>query len=453
MNDKNSQNFLYKLLFLVNSIIVLCYSMTVSSEVILTDKHTKINKYTHSIDSYDALLTSFNKAEVILIGDSTHGTHEFYKQRIEITKKLIVTKGFRLIAIEANWPETNLLNLFIQSKLGYDEIKRINPFKAYPSWMWRNNEVLSFLFWLRDYNKQRDMSDKVSLFGIDLYSYHRSIQEVTGYLSAVNSIYLDSVNELYTCLSQYKYPSDYGKQLSQDKSLSCEKQAMSVYNLFLDCKIQCINFITPLQRDKFFHAQQHAFIVANNEQYYRSMYTQKIGSESWNIRDKYMFETLLTIRRYLDSVKTVVWAHNSHLGDARATAAVEVEQLNIGQLLRVHLKEKLFSIGMFSYFGNVIASDEWGGKTRSKYLRPAHKNSVEFLFSQLNRDNFYLVFNQLPNRISNWLNNKIMERHVGVVYIPENELENHYGGTQIVDEFDAILFIEKTTALDWFENF
>ncbi|MFK5985617.1 MAG: erythromycin esterase family protein [Pseudomonadota bacterium] len=450
------------ILLQISFILYLCawqlmYSLQAQELDTATHNIEQLNFFIHPIAKsldFQLLISQYHQPEIILIGDSTHGTHEFYQQRIKLSKNLILKHDFKLIAIEANWPDSYILNQYIQSEISYSTLKKVNPFKAYPRWMWRNQESMDFLHWLRAYNSQLPKAEQtVSLYGIDLYSYYRSINWLIDYFAEFYPDKLNLVRSNYNCLSQYKDPGDYGVAVNKQANLSCQQAVIEVFNLFVDCKISCINFTSQYQQQAFFHAQQQAFIVTNNEKYYRSMYRPESGAESWNIRDRYMFESLLTIREHLHQPKTLVFAHSSHLGDARATAATEYQQLNLGQLLRQHYKQQLFSIGMLSYTGELIASDGWGQATIKKQLKPAHKKSIEYLFHQLNSSKFFLVFKQLPEKLRNWLNKQRMERHVGVVYLAETEFENHYGGTQLVEEFDAILFFDTSSALNWFENF
>jgi len=179
------------------------------------------------------------------------------------------------------------------------------------------------------------------------------------------------------------------------------------------------------------------------------MYSTDNPADSWNVRDKYMFDTIINVHNYYQYPKTIVWAHNSHLGDARATVASEIKQLNVGQLLRQYFEENLFSIGMFTFMGEVIASDDWGKPIVQKTLKQAHANSNEYLLHKLNIPNFYLFPKKLPQQLYSWLNRKRLQRHIGVVYVDDDEINNHYSGTKLMEEFDAIFFFDKTTALQW----
>ncbi|MFK5895296.1 MAG: erythromycin esterase family protein [Pseudomonadota bacterium] len=408
----------------------------------------------HQNNDYQALITQSQKAQIVLIGDASHGTHEFYQQRIQLSKQLIKTHKFKLIAIEANWPDTYILNQYIHSQISLSQLKAINPFKHYPVWLWKNQEMSDFLHWLRIYNTDLPEGErKINLYGIDLYSYHSSIKWVIDYFSMFYPSMSEFIITKYQCLLSYQEPGEYGNALANKKHPSCEQASAEPYSIFLNCQIPCLNFSSTYQQEAFFHAKQQAFIVKNNERYYHSIYTSDNSSASWNIRDQYMFDTLLTIRQYLNYPKTIVWAHVSHLGDARATSMAEFKQLNVGQLLRQHFKQQLFSIGMLTYKGNVIASDGWGKTAKNKILLEANKESYESLFHQLNISNFILLLKQLPDKLRIWLNEDRLQRHVGVVYIPENEIEYHYIGSQLIDQFDAIMYFDITTELQIKNNF
>jgi len=221
---------------------------------------------------YQELIQSAGSKDIVLIGDSTHGTHEFYQQRINISKKLIKKNHFKLIAIEANWPDTHILNQYIQSQISFTKFKTINPFKNYPSWMWKNQETVDFLHWLRQFNLSLPKGEKkVSLFGMDLYSYHRSINWVIDYISKYYPEKTDYVKKKYQCLRQFKEAGEYGYRLAEKLHSSCEQEAGDVLQLFTACDIRCTNFPDSSQQDAFFYAQQQAFIVQNNEHYFRSV--------------------------------------------------------------------------------------------------------------------------------------------------------------------------------------
>ena len=405
--------------------------------------HEIVTIVQHSND-YQPLINYAGSKDIVLIGDSTHGTHEFYQRRINISKKLIKEFKFTLIAIEANWPDSSILNQYIQSQISFANLKKIDPFKNYPGWMWKNQEMLDFLHWLRQYNLAIPNGEKkVKLVGIDLYSYHRSINWVIDYFSTFYPEKSDYIKNKYQCLSLFKEPGEYGNALVNNQHRSCEQDTQEVLKIFTHCHIPCINFPDSDQKNAFFHAQQQAFIIQNNELYYRLMYNTDNPSVSWNIRDKYMFNTILKLKEFYNSPKMIVWAHNSHLGDARATVVSEVKQINVGQLLRQYFKERLFSIGMFTSMGDVIASDDWGQATVKKVLKQAHENSNESLFHQLKLPEFFFLTKQLTKKLYSWLNKKRLQRHVGVVYIAENEIDHHYSGTMLMEEFDAIADLNK----------
>ncbi len=400
------------------------------------------------------LIEEAAKAEIVLIGDSTHGTHEFYQQRINLSKQLIQQKNFKLVTLEADWPSIYIFNLYVHSQISLDEFKLINPINKFPIWMWKNKETFEFLHWLREYNNRLAIGEqKVSLFGLDIYSYHASMAWVIDYFAMFHPLMANQVINNFSCLMRFKLPGQYGRNLDKGKTSSCEISTKKVYALFESCKIQCDNFTILSHQNAFFQAKQQAYIAQTNELYYRSMYTSDNPSESWNIRDKYMYNTFLNIRKQFNNPKTLVWAHNSHLGDARATSMVEFDELNIGQLLREKFKKKLFSIGMLTYKGKVIAADEWGEPFHSKTLQSADSRSNEALFHQLKIFSFILFPKQLNKKLYTWLNQKRFQRHVGVVYIEDNEFDSHYTGTMLMEQFDALYFIDTTSALQWLKNF
>jgi len=437
-------------------ILVVCIELILSYTV-LADNIKQLGEFVNPIDKisdYNPLIKKAGLADIVLIGDSTHGTHEFYQQRINLTKRLIQEKQFKLIFIEADWPNTHILNQYIQSQISLSDLQKINPFKKYPVWMWKNQEMFSFLKWLRQYNQQlADDQQKVSLFGMDMYSYHPSMKWVIDYFLNFYPAKAAQIITNYQCLQIYNEPGEYGQTVAAHRQVSCEQQTKAVFEIFANCHIRCNSFASDYHQNAFFHARQQAFIVHTNEQYYRSMYTTKNDTESWNIRDSFMFHSIINTRNYFNNSKAVVWAHSSHLGDARATSVSAKNQHNVGQLLRQYFNTHLYSISMLSYKGEVIASDSWGAPVIKKIVNPANNKSYEYLFHQLNIANFFLLSQQLPPRLYAWLNNTRLQRHVGVIYFADNEIDYHYNEAQLMDEYDSIIFIDNSSALHWSEHF
>ncbi len=399
-------------------------------------------------DDYTPLLTTAGTARFVLIGDSTHGSHEFYLERINISKRLITEHNFTLIAIEGNWPHVNRLNQYIQSRVSITAMQVMESFTQYPDWLWNNKEMLDFIQWLREHNRHIEEGDHtVSLYGMDIFSLNQSRELVVEYLKTISIAAAKIAEQRYACFSAFDDDMDhYGQAVNNDPSHSCESTVTQQYRDFIDCRIPCSDFGSPRNREAFFHAQQNALIVKNTEQKFRAFYRTESEVSSWNVRDQHMQESLNVQQQYLNNPKTIIWAHSSHLGNARATDMAIDGQLNMGQLLRLQYPNQVFSLGMLTYAGHVVASDNWGAPAKVHVLLPAHPESNAALFHQWSVPRFVL-FLQQPFHITQWLNVSRLQRHVGVIYLPEDEMNAHYSHTRLADQFDAILFIDDTTAL------
>ncbi len=400
----------------------------------------------HSED-YETLIRRAGDTQIILIGDSTHGTHEFYQQRINISKRLIKEQNYKLIALEAGWPDIYLLNQYIQglSPLSVGEI--YNRFTDQPDWLWKNQEMLDFVHWLRAYNAQLPAEARVSLYGIDLYSFDYSRHWVIQYLLQFSPAAAQQAMQRYQCVKAHD--SDlhrYGQAVSSNLSHSCEREFVAQFNDFMLCRFPCPEQYPVINRDDYFTATQNARILKNIEKNVRVHHFTHNPVESWNIRDEHMLETLLALLDYKHQPKAIVWAHNSHLGDASATGMAEKNQLNLGQLLRQHFNQQLLNIGMLTYSGQVIATDRNEKRTKIMALSAAHPETNEAIFHALQIPRFLLFLKQ-SSRLYAWMNKKRPQRHVGVNYNSQEEVKSHYSYTHLADQFDAILYIDSTTAL------
>ncbi len=400
-------------------------------------------------DDYTPLLEKASKAQFVLIGDSTHGSHEFYQERINISKRLITEKNFRLIAIEGSWPQVYQLNQYIHSHIPQKAIQVLEVFNQYPDWVWKNTEMLDFIRWLRDYNNQNENSkSKVSLYGIDVYNSKRSQGLVVEYLKKFFPKEALLAQQRYDCFLEFDDDIDqYAQAVRNDSSRSCESKVIQQYRDFMDCRIPCPDSSNGVNRETFFQAQQNALNVKNTEQYYRILYSEDSDAMSWNIRDQHMLESLKAQQRHLNNPKSILWAHSSHLGNALATDMAKEGKLNVGQLLRQHYPNQVFSVGMLTYAGQVVASDNWDAPAKVMSLLPAHPKSNVAIFHQLGVPRFFLLLQQQPFGMVQWLNSSRWQRHVGVMYLPDEEIDAHYSQTHLVDEFDAIVYIDITTPL------
>lgn len=401
---------------------------------------------------YDAVLELVGSARLVLLGEASHGTHEFYRHRAQITKRLITEKGFNAVAVEADWPDAYRVNTFVRGA-GEDEdaVEALSGFQRFPAWMWRNADVLDFIGWLRNYN-ERHASRKAGFYGLDLYSLHASIRAVLDYLDKVDPDAAKRARYRYGCFEQfgedtqaYSYATGFGL------SKSCEDEALEQW---LELRKRAADLSTRdgrVMRDAFFFAEQNARLVKNAEQYYRSMFHERVSS--WNLRDTHMADTLHELMQHLgpkDS-KVVIWAHNSHLGDARATEMGEQGELNLGQLVRQRYGKESVAVGFSTYTGTVTAASEWDGPAERKQVRPALPDSYEALFHQVGIPNFLLRLRD-GGEAAAALREPRLERAIGVIYLPRSERSSHYFHARLTEQFDAVLHIDVSRAVEPLER-
>ncbi len=400
---------------------------------------------------YDPLMELIGDARFVLIGEASHGTHEFYEHRAEITKRLIQEKGFAAVAVEADWPDAYRVNRYVR---GVNEdptpAEALGGLQRFPTWMWCNTVVLNFIGWLRQYNDAlSDNAAKVGFYGLDLYSLYSSMAEVVNYLEKVDPEAAKRARSRYSCLEHFEEDTHaYGYAASFGLSEPCEKQ---VVNQLLELQRRTGEYANrdgQVAEDEFFHAEQNARLVKNAEEYYRSMFRGRVSS--WNIRDRHMAETLDRLVTHLERqerpTKVVVWAHNSHLGDARATDMGEAGELNVGQLVRDRYGQDAVLVGFTTYTGTVTAASNWGEPPQLKSVRPALSGSYEDLFHQTGLPHFLLNLRQENPAVAS-LREARLERAIGVIYRPETERASHYFYAHLSDQFDAVIHIDDTHAV------
>lgn len=404
----------------------------------------------------DVLMDLIGDARIVLIGESSHGTHEFYEARAEITKLLIEEKGFNAVAAEADWPDAYRVNRYVRG-IGDDESPdaALRGFERFPAWMWRNTVVRDFVGWLRWHNGRRaaDGRRQTGFYGLDLYSLHRSMQEVVAYLDDVDPQAAARARARYACFD-HSLGDDgqaYGYAAAFGAGPSCERQAVEQ---LVELQRDAANYLGDdgrLAEDELFYAQQNATTVRNAEAYYRSMFRGRVTS--WNMRDKHMAQTLGALRAHLDShggpepARIVVWAHNSHVGDARATEVSADGQLTIGQLAREHYGEDCRLIGFSTYHGSVTAASDWGGIAERKVVRPALAGSIEELLHETGRSSFMVPMHD-GSPAAHALDVVRLGRAIGVIYQPETERQSHYFHVRPSDQYDAMIHIDETRALE-----
>jgi erythromycin esterase-like protein len=406
---------------------------------------------------YDPLLELIDGARFCLLGEATHGTHEFYSERAEITKRLIKEQGFTAVAVEADWPDAFRVNRYVRG-LGDDRNanEALGGFKRFPTWMWRNTVILDFVEWLRDYNSSLPADrSKVGFYGLDLYSLYTSIEAVLGYLNKVDPAAAKRARYRYSCFEHFAEDTQaYGYAANFGLSESCERE---VIEQLIELRRQAADYASRdgrVAQDEFFFAEQNARLVLNAERYYRSMFRGRV--ESWNLRDRHMADTLGALVTHLNAqgqtAKVAVWEHNSHLGDARATYMADYGELNVGQLVRQQYGNDARLIGFTTYTGAVTAASEWDAPAERKRVRPALSESYEALFSQTGETNFLLTLRD-DRRVANVLRDPRLERAIGVIYLPQTERQSHYFDARLSDQFDAVIHFDETRALEPLERY
>lgn len=391
--------------------------------------------------SDEVLFDLVGDAGLVLIGEASHGTHEFYAARAAMTRRLVEEKGFRAVAVEADWPDAYRVNRYVRGHGDdRDAEQALRGFERFPAWMWRNTDVVEFVTWLRGHNERA--SEQVGFYGLDLYSLHRSAAEVVAYLEGVDPQAAARARERYSCLEHGEDGRSYARAAAFGAGDDCEQRVVE----------QLVELCTSmpsaaLPDDERFHAERNAQLVRSAEEYYRTMFGGRVSS--WNLRDRHMAETLEALREHLDT-KIVVWAHNSHLGDARATEFATRGELNVGQLVRERFPDDCRLIGFTTYTGTVTAADDWGGPADRKRVRPALPGSVEEQLHEVGGD-FALAFPTAP-RGARVLRTSRLERAIGVIYRPHTERHSHYFRARPADQFDAVIHVDRTTALEPLER-
>jgi erythromycin esterase-like protein len=411
---------------------------------------------TGNASDYDALITLVGDSRFVLLGEASHGTHEFYKERCLITKRLIAEKGFSIVAVEADWPDAYRVNRYVHGESADpDAVDALSGFKRFPAWMWRNADVLDFVGWLRAYNDDMLVpSRKVGFFGLDLYSLHASIEAVLNYLDKVDPIGASAARYRYACFEHFgEDPQAYGYAAGFGLSKSCEEEVVSQ---LVELNRRAADYARRdgrIAADDFFYAEQNARLVKNAEEYYRTMFRGR--ASSWNLRDRHMAETLqallVNFERQGRHAKAVIWAHNSHLGDARATDMGRAGEFNVGQLVRQRYGRDAVLVGFSTYSGTVTAASAWGGPAERKRIRPALPESYESLFHDARQRRFMLNLREHAAARSA-LRQEMLERAIGVIYLPQTERISHYFHARLSDQFDAVLHFDETRAVEPLER-
>ncbi len=405
---------------------------------------------------YDGLLERIGNARFVLLGEASHGSHEFYRSRAQITRRLIEEKGFAAVAVEADWPDAYQVNRYVRgASRDRSAVEASSGFERFPTWMWRNTDVMEFLEWLRQRNDARPAdAPKTGFYGLDLYSLYASVAAVLAYLDKVDPDAAKRARTRYACFDQFNEDTEsYGFVTGSRLAASCEDE---VLKQLLDLQQHAAEYAQRdgrVAEDELFYAEQNARLVAHAEAYYRSMFLEEVSS--WNLRDQHMIETLdalaTHLRREGTRAKVVVWAHNSHLGDARATQMAQRGELNVGQLARERYGPQAVLVGFTTYHGTVTAASEWGGPAERKRVRPALPDSYEAMFHETGLDRFLLAW-QPADPLAETLSEPKLERAIGVIYLPQTERLSHYFRARLRDQFDAVLHFDETRAVEPLER-
>jgi erythromycin esterase-like protein len=409
---------------------------------------------TGAASDYDGLLALIGDAHIVLIGEASHGTQEFYDERARLTRRLIAERGFQAVAVEADWPDAYRVNRHVRGE-GTDANAdaALDGFRRFPTWMWRNTSMVDFVDWLRRYNAALPArAQRVGFYGLDLYSLYTSIAEVLAYLDQVDPDGARRARARYACLDHFRPDSQrYGYSSAFGLSPSCENEVIAQ---LVELNAKAAEYLRgdgAAARDALFYARQNAQLVTQAERYYRTMFRGHISS--WNLRDHHMASTLDALAAHLrpDSAdgqaRIVVWAHNSHIGDARATEAGRAGEWTLGQLARERYREHAFLIGLTTYGGTVTAASDWDAPAERKRVRPALPQSYEALLHHSGLPCFMLPFRG-DAASSEALWKQRLERAIGVIYRPETERQSHYFHAHLSQQFDALLHVDDTRALE-----
>ena len=405
---------------------------------------------------YDALLAMVGDARIVLLGEASHGTHEFYRERARVTKRLVTELGFTAVTIEGDWPDAYRVNRYVRgAREDPDAEEALRGFRRFPTWMWRNADVLDFVGWLLAHNDPRAHgTGKVGFYGLDLYSLGASMEAVIGYLDEQDPAAAQRARQRYACLQPYSGESStYGQAILHGVGEPCRR---GVIEQLVELRRRAGDYLRRdglAAEDEYFFAEQNAAVVTNAEEYYRTAFGG--AAASWNLRDRHMADTLDQLVAHLDrhgaTSRVVVWEHNSHIGDARSTEMAGRGELNIGQLMRERHGREAVLVGFTTYTGSVTAASEWGAPAERMRVRPALPGSYEALFHATEIPAFLLC----PlggGHCGRALREPRLERAIGVIYRPQTERQSHWFAANVAAQFDALVHLDVTRAVEPLER-
>ncbi|HEY0020993.1 MAG TPA: erythromycin esterase family protein [Longimicrobium sp.] len=397
---------------------------------------------TGAADEYDPLLAMLNGRRFALLGEATHGTHEFYRERAEISQRLIAEQQFAAVIVEGEWEDAWSANQYVRGTGGETSAAAaLGAFNQFPLWMWRNPEVAGFLDWLRTHNAARPAAQRVGFYGMDVYGLMESLREVPRLLEAVDPAAAEQARTRYACFGEYRSAEAYGRAVAAGASAGCADEARTQL-----AELHARWSASPGD-EQLFNAMQNARVVAGGEQYFRISYR---GGNAWNQRDQHMAETVTDLSRHLEargmSGRVIAWAHNSHVGDARAAFLGGGMEQTLGRLMRERHGEQVGLVGFTTFDGSVRAAAAWGAPGQERDVRPALAGSWESVFHGTGIPSFLLLLNQAP-LAAEIGDRRLLQRAIGVSYHPETERQSHYFTAEIGSQFDAVIHIDQTTAL------
>ncbi|MBA4142087.1 MAG: erythromycin esterase family protein [Nitrosospira sp.] len=412
-------------------------------------------------DDYHALISAAKTKKFVLLGEATHGTAEFYRIRAELTRRLMMAEGFDAVAVEADWPDAYRVNRFVSGRPGDTQAdEALSNFQRFPTWMWRNTEVLAFITWLHAHNRDtgrfEGQKEPLGFYGLDLYSMTTSMQAVLAYLEKIDPSEAAAARARYGCFGQFiTNPQAYGYAIASGRWDSCEQEVI-IQLMQLQRKAGVyVEKDGAFAGNEYFSAQQNAELVRNAEEYYRAMFRGR--PNTWNLRDRHMFETLEKLASHLGTrlgreARIIVWAHNSHLGNAAATDMGRRGEFNIGQLVRETYADRALHVGFSTSRGEVTAASDWDGPAEAKKIRNPLPDSYEEVFSRLEKKRFFLDL-RTGGEAVDLLGDERLQRAIGVIYKAETERMSHYFYSSLPRQFDFMIHIDETKAVQPLPSF
>jgi erythromycin esterase-like protein len=400
---------------------------------------------------YDPLLEMIGDSRIVLLGDATHGTHEFYRERARITERLIREKGFDAVAIEGDWRDAERVDRFVRGT-GDDASaeKALAGFHDFPGWLWANTDVRDLLSWMREHNASRPAAERAGFYGLDLYGVADSTGAVVASLERLDPAAARQARKRYGCFSRYGADfAAYGLDAAQHPGRSCERAAVEQLQDLRRLTAQRLPEADPVQREELFSLVENARVVRNGEAYYRTAAGNSVSS--WNLRDRHMLTTLDDLANHPKSqgrpAKIVVWAHSSHLGDASSTQRADFGELNLGQMVRQRYSGNAVLVGFTTYEGEVEAASVWGERGQLKEVRPSLRGSYTALFHEAGIGDALLLMRG-NGELAQALADPRPERAIGVIYHPQEERRYHYLKTSLSRQFDAVVYFDQTRAVE-----